>query len=235
MFDEDAGAKKSLSSLKAKKQVTKAILFDKNKKLFASHITDNEQDVTYESIKNKIDSSNIFHVWKDVIVDYELVGYIYIESNDSLVKEFVYGAAMALVTALAIGVFVAYLLASRLQKIISEPVEHLTETASAITAQQNYSLRAEKESEDEIGVLTDEFNKMLSQLQIRNMELKESEARFREVVEQSVDALFIIEMNGRIVDVNYSACETLGYKRQELLSLNMMDINTAISDVSEFL
>jgi len=234
MFEDEAGAKKSLSSLKAKKQVTKAILFDRNKKLFASHITDNDVDVTYDSIKNKIDNGNIFHVWKDAIIDQELVGYIYIESDDSLVKEFLYGAVIALITALTIGFFVTYILASRLQKIISEPVEHLTETASAITAQQDYSLRAEKESEDEIGVLTDEFNKMLGQLQIQNMELKESEARFREVVEQSVDALFIMEMDGRIVDVNYAACETLGYKRQELLDLNIMDINTAINNVSSF-
>ena len=234
MFEDEAGAKKSLSSLKAKKQVTKAILFDKNKKLFASHITDNDVDVTYDSIKNKIDNGNIFHVWKDAIIDQELVGYIYIESDDSLVKEFLYGAVIALITALTIGFFVTYILASRLQKIISEPVEHLTETASAITAQQDYSLRAEKESEDEIGVLTDEFNKMLGQLQIQNMELKESEARFREVVEQSVDALFIMEMDGHIVDVNYAACETLGYKRQELLDLNIMDINTAINNVSSF-
>ncbi len=234
MFEDEVGAKKSLSSLKAKKQVTKAILFDRNKKLFASHITDNDIDVTYDSIKNKIDNGNVFYVWKDAIVDHELVGYIYIESDDSLVKEFVYGAVIALITALTIGFFVTYLLASRLQKIISEPVEHLTKTASAITAQQDYSLRAEKESEDEIGVLTDEFNKMLGQLQIQNMELKESEARFREVVEQSVDALFIMEMDGRIVDVNYAACETLGYKRQELLDLNIMDINTAINNVSSF-
>ena len=235
MFDDAEAAEKSLSSLQAKKQVTKAILFDKAKRMFASHITDNESGVTYESIEREIESGiKGFYVWKNVTIDDELVGYIYIESNDILVREFVYGAVIALITALTIGFFVTYLFASRLQKIISEPVEHLTETASKITAQQDYSLRAEKESEDEIGVLTDEFNKMLSQLQIRNIELKESEAKFREVVEQSVDALFMIKMDGSLVDVNYAACETLGYQRQELLKLNMVDINTAFNEDVNF-
>jgi len=235
VFDDEVGAKKSLSSLEAKKQVTKAILFDKNKQVFASHITDNEHNVSYDYVQRKIkDESNTFHVFKDAKIENELVGYIYIESNDSLVREFVYGAVIALLTALTVGFFITFLLASRLQKIISEPVEHLTETASKITAQQDYSLRAEKESEDEIGVLTDEFNKMLNQLQIRNMELKESEEKFREVVEQSVDALFIFDLDGQLFDVNYAASETLGYARQELLKLNIININTAFNEVPYF-
>ena len=235
VFDDEVGAQQSLASLQAKKQVTKAVLFDKNKRVFASHITDGEPNVTYESVKKIIGSeSDVFHVLKAATIDDELVGYIYIESNDSLVREFVYGAVIALLSALMIGFFVTYLLASRLQKIISEPVMHLTETASKITAQQDYSLRAEKESEDEIGVLTDEFNKMLSQLQTRNIELKESEEKFREVVEQSVDALFMFSVEGDLMDVNYAACETLGYTREELLKLNMVDVNTAFREVDFF-
>lgn len=235
MFDDEMGAQKTLDSLRAKTQVTKAILFDKTKNIFVSHITDGELNVTYDYIKNKIDSGDdVFHVWKKAVIGDELVGYIYIESNDSLIREFVYGALMTLMTALMLGFFVTYILASRLQKIISEPVEHLTDTASKITAQRDYSLQAEKESEDEIGVLTDEFNKMLSQLQMRNIELKESEEKFREVVEQSVDALYIFRLDGHFVDVNYAACETLNYMRQELLKLNVMDVNTAFNEISAF-
>ncbi|HED34229.1 MAG TPA: response regulator, partial [Gammaproteobacteria bacterium] len=128
---------------------------------------------------------------------------------------------------------IAYMLASRLQKIISEPIEHLTQTASEITAQQNYGLRAEKESEDEIGVLTDEFNKMLTQLEIRNKELIESENKFREVVEQSVDSLFIVNSAWDFVDVNYAACQSLGYEREELLKLNMTDVDNRYNEIKK--
>ena len=235
VFDDASGAKTSLASLRAKKQVTKAILFDRDKQIFASHLSIPDLRITYDSIKDaSVEENNTFHIWKNVTVDNELVGYLYIELDDSLVIEFIYGAVISLMTALTIGLFVAYLVASRLQKIISEPVEHLTETASKITAEQNYNLRAEKESEDEIGVLTDEFNNMLSQLELRNTELIESEAKFREVVEQSVDALFMLEMDGRLVDVNNAACETLGYTREELLSLSVMDIDERFSEIESF-
>ena len=69
MFDDAVGAQKSLASLQAKKQVTKAILFDKSKIIFASHINGSDSGVTYESIKRRNDSGNkVFYVWQDVII-----------------------------------------------------------------------------------------------------------------------------------------------------------------------
>ncbi|WP_293158194.1 ammonium transporter [Okeania sp. SIO2C9] len=54
--------------------------------------------------------------------------------------------------------------------------------------------------------------------------LRESEERFRSVMEQAADAFIIYEMNGKIVDVNQSTCKSLGYKREELLNLYIEDI-----------
>nr|WP_233258686.1 adenylate/guanylate cyclase domain-containing protein [[Phormidium] sp. ETS-05] len=54
--------------------------------------------------------------------------------------------------------------------------------------------------------------------------LRESEARFRALVEQAADAFVIHDMEGRIIDVNQSACESLGYTRAEILGLSVADI-----------
>ncbi|GAB4284594.1 MAG: hypothetical protein Fur0025_15440 [Oscillatoriaceae cyanobacterium] len=54
--------------------------------------------------------------------------------------------------------------------------------------------------------------------------LRESEARFRALVEQAADAFVIHDMEGRIIDVNQSACESLGYTRAEMLGLSVADI-----------
>ncbi|NEO55686.1 MAG: ammonium transporter, partial [Okeania sp. SIO3B5] len=54
--------------------------------------------------------------------------------------------------------------------------------------------------------------------------LRESEERFRAVMEQAADAFIIHEMDGKIVDVNQSTCKSLGYKREELLNLYIEDI-----------
>jgi len=55
--------------------------------------------------------------------------------------------------------------------------------------------------------------------------LRESERRFRRLVEYSTDAFFLHERDGRIMDVNDHACESLGYTREELLALSIGDID----------
>jgi two-component system, cell cycle sensor histidine kinase and response regulator CckA len=62
--------------------------------------------------------------------------------------------------------------------------------------------------------------------QKRAMEaLRASEERFRAVVEQAADALFVHDFSGRLVEVNQQACASLGYNREELLRLNVTDID----------
>jgi len=58
--------------------------------------------------------------------------------------------------------------------------------------------------------------------------LHESETRFRTFVDHAADALFILDFEqGTVVDVNRSACESLGYTRQELIGMTPMafDVN----------
>ncbi|MFA0833777.1 MAG: PAS domain S-box protein [Methanobacterium formicicum] len=54
--------------------------------------------------------------------------------------------------------------------------------------------------------------------------LSESEHKFRELVENAADALFVHDFDGNIMDVNRQAIESLGYTREELLQMNVMDI-----------
>lgn len=77
-----------------------------------------------------------------------------------------------------------FVLASRLQQVISRPIFHLAQTAKIVSTQKNYAVRAVKESDDELGNLIDGFNQMLSQIQERDVALhqanEELEKRVRE-------------------------------------------------------
>ncbi|MCA9985076.1 MAG: GAF domain-containing protein [Anaerolineales bacterium] len=55
--------------------------------------------------------------------------------------------------------------------------------------------------------------------------LRESEARFRRVVDQAADAMFLFAPNGRILDVNQEACHSLGYRRDQLTRMVMADVD----------
>ncbi|WP_119066216.1 EAL and GGDEF domain-containing protein [Rubrobacter indicoceani] len=63
--------------------------------------------------------------------------------------------------------------------------------------------------------------------------LRESEKRFRQLFEQSVDALLVHDREGWMVDCNSEACRSLGYSRKELLSLNVRDFATNLLSEEE--
>ncbi|MCX4246935.1 PAS domain-containing sensor histidine kinase [Paraliomyxa miuraensis] len=54
--------------------------------------------------------------------------------------------------------------------------------------------------------------------------LERSEARFRQLVEQAVDGIFVCDEDGRLVDVNRQACDSLGYSREEVLEMNLVEL-----------
>ena len=51
-----------------------------------------------------------------------------------------------------------------------------------------------------------------------------SDEMFRTLVEQASDGIFIADREGRYLDVNRAGCEMLGYRREELLQLRMVDL-----------
>lgn len=59
----------------------------------------------------------------------------------------------------------------------------------------------------------------------RTLELSESEQRFRNLVENAGDAMFLYDESTKILDVNQQACDSLGYTREELLSMTILDID----------
>ena len=87
------------------------------------------------------------------------------------------------IAVLVIGVsfLVAYSLSRALQQQISQPILALAETAKAISDRRDYSVRAIKHSQDELGLLTDAFNQMLTQIHEQDQALRDSEARLREL------------------------------------------------------
>lgn len=58
--------------------------------------------------------------------------------------------------------------------------------------------------------------------------LKHSEQRFRSLVEQAADAIFVLDAEGNIVDANRHACKSLGYSREELLAMSVLEVEAIL-------
>ena len=63
----------------------------------------------------------------------------------------------------------------------------------------------------------------------RTQELRASERRFRRLVDNAGDAVFLHDKSGRICDINKRACDTLGYTRDELLRMKVPDIDLQLT------
>ncbi len=102
------------------------------------------------------------------------VGTLYLRSDiEDVTTSFQIQAAM--VVALLLGTLgVALFLSARLQAIVSEPVVALARTAQAVSSRGDYGLRAQRTTDDELGVLVDAFNRMLERIQLRESELSKS-------------------------------------------------------------
>lgn len=59
--------------------------------------------------------------------------------------------------------------------------------------------------------------------------LEQSEHRYETLLATATDAFFLHDLNGKFVDVNHQACRSLGYTRDELLSMSVSDIESNIS------
>jgi PAS domain S-box-containing protein len=55
--------------------------------------------------------------------------------------------------------------------------------------------------------------------------LRRNEARFRGLIDQAADAIFVHDFDGRFVEVNRQACTSLGYTRDDLLSMSVSDVD----------
>jgi len=61
-------------------------------------------------------------------------------------------------------------------------------------------------------------------LGIAKLELEQEQARARDLIEQASDGIFVADLEGRYVDVNAAGCRLLGYSREEMLGMTIMDL-----------
>jgi PAS domain S-box-containing protein len=77
-----------------------------------------------------------------------------------------------------------------------------------------------KNMEHEIRTHAQELKKRVAK---RTKEVKDSEKKFRHLIEYANDAIFIADTHGTIIEVNKKSCEFTGYTREELLSKKLID------------
>lgn len=181
-FNDPEAAHNTLSSLKKETDIVGAVLFSNQGRLFTFYTRGNESVPPNVPNQNSgIINGNLFVV-SPIVFDSERIGSIMLISDLSAWKHRQLRELAIGVGVFSLSLLFAVMLSSRLQRLVSEPILKLAGTARRVSESQDYSLRAEKLSADEIGSLVDDFNGMLCQVQLRDIELQKARNELEEKV-----------------------------------------------------
>jgi C4-dicarboxylate-specific signal transduction histidine kinase len=210
MFKDEDAAAQILGGLKTMPQIVSARLelMDKQRLAFFGSARD-EHEIKAARLKSGfwIEGNRIL-LAQPVVLSGTREGTLYLLADlramtSQLLK--LYGGIFALV--LAASLLLAFLLSSQFLRFITDPILRLAGTARTIADHKDYSVRANRVCGDEVGVLTDAFNQMLTQIQSQDSALQGAQ---RELQEQ-VNAL------QREINEREQAQEALRISQQKLL------------------
>ena len=191
-FDDPAAARETLSSLNLQPTVRFACLYNAKGRVFATYRRAGGEAFAPPLPRaggHEFVAGNYLDVTEEIIHSGEKIGMVYLHvSMDDLSAQLRRsGTIVAIVMAVALGV--ALVLSSRLQSIVSGPILQLAQSARKISANGDYSIRVRKCANDEMGMLYDDFNAMLDQIERGAKELQQAHTELEVRVEQRTQQL----------------------------------------------
>jgi signal transduction histidine kinase len=172
-FDSPEEAAEILSALRAESHIILAGLYDKNGNVFSVYPKGAAANLPpFTGEEGYALKGGYLEGFQPVVQGNTRLGTLFIRSNMAEAKER-FQLYFILSGVMAVGALIlAFIVSSRLQKRISRPILSLARTAAQVSASRDYSLRATKENNDEIGSLTDAFNNMLAEMESQHREVQ---------------------------------------------------------------
>jgi PAS domain S-box-containing protein len=236
-FNDPKTAEETLSALRAEPSVVSACIYNSKGEQFATYHRSDDATMAFPKVSGpgyKFEQNRLY-LFHGITQDGEKIGTIFVASDLTELHDRLARYPLILGEMLVAALLVALVLSSRLHRIVSNPILHLAQVARAVALDKNYSIRAQKQTGDELGQLIDGFNDMLTQIQERDdalraardtmelrvkertEELRQSQALYHSLVEHLPVHVYRKDEAGRFIFVNSHFCQFLGIKAEQIL------------------
>ncbi|MCP4697060.1 MAG: SpoIIE family protein phosphatase [Gammaproteobacteria bacterium] len=220
IFEDNVTSKENIAVLKANPHITVAHIFSRKGDVFANYYRETGGKEEYSSLNeyyaakkgapakssDEIEDTYFFRdghvdIFKQIVFDGKILGTVYIQSDLGAFYENLRRIILIVSLVFMASLIFAFFLASKAQKLVTTPIYHLLATMSDVSEKQDYSVREVKTSNDELGSLCDGFNKMLENIENRDVQLAQANEE-------------IVELNKKLKDENLRMGAELEVTRQ---------------------
>lgn len=136
-------------------------------------------------------------------------GFIHVVASTTMLQQKIRGYFCTTSLFLIVVIFISFFIAKKVSNVISRPLIELSNACKNVSHGPDYSVRVNVENQDEIGILSTEFNKMLEKIQKQEIvrdraeqELKDNERFLHSVFDSIQDDMCIIDNEWNILKIN---------------------------------
>jgi signal transduction histidine kinase len=176
-FDDPDSAARTLQSFSTDPHIVGAALYDRSGNPFAQYqrpmLEHPFQPPIAEPAGHRFEADRLSLFYEFDLAG-ERAGTVYIQADTEELRSRMVRYVLISFLVMLISAAVAFLLAAKLQRSIAGPISDLAAVVNAVKAENNYSIRATKQSSDELGSLIEGFNGMLDQIQTQDRALQDA-------------------------------------------------------------
>ena len=190
-YDDVPAAQEILSALSAKKRIVAAGIY-KGNSLFAQYPAQksgSELLPSHPPAHGSVFEDDHLVLFRPIQLAGEPIGTICLKSDLKEMNERLELYAVMIAVFMLASLAVTFGLTALLQRIITKPIFHLAQTAKHVSAEKDYSVRAQKHGDDELGQLIVGFNEMLAQIQERDGALQQVNDQLEKRVQERTQDL----------------------------------------------
>jgi signal transduction histidine kinase/DNA-binding response OmpR family regulator len=194
-FNDPKAAQENLEQLRVRPRVFAAAIYGPDNALFATYANEKSDPPTFPQTARQdgyaISGNDIF-VFRSISRNGETVGSVYLGARYPMMERIQrYSAILASV--LIASLIVAGLVSYWLQAAVTKPILAVTDAVNQVVRRRDFSLRVEKSTDDEVGVLVDAFNVMLTEVGERAQALEASNQALQREMKERVAAQEALE------------------------------------------